>query len=112
MVQVQLKTQDEEASYTGFHHAFGAGLLTDSMPDNALAYQDDFDALRYVSTAWNYKAADAGQSYHNLRIVQTSPEMRLAMALRSLYETLAAEQQDLETDTKDVLYANLWSLYA
>ena len=110
--QVQLITEREDASFAGFPHAIRAGLLTALMSNNAFAYQDDFDALRYVSAHWNFKAGGAGQSYQNLRTVQMSPEKQLATALRSLYDTLAAEQQELEADAKDVLYANLWSLYA
>lgn len=111
MTQIKLRAQNEPSSYTAYHNAIGATLLA-ALTYNYSVLPQDFDAQQYAAGHWNFTVQGEGQSYYDLRVVQMDPESQVGVALRFLYEKLATEQEDLEADTKNVLYANLWSLYA
>ena len=110
MMQVNLKTENEESSYSDYSPVIGESALA-ALLSNQTVPQYPLEDIYSNSYHWGYRIARAPQSYHHLRVVQSTPEQQLAMALISLYDSLAAEQQDLEPDARDVLYANLWSLY-
>lgn len=113
VTQPEVHNSLEKSSFSN-HPArlISAGLLAASMCNiPAEAWQNYCGAKKQTLGCW-VKETPLHQSSHNgITMAVNTPDWDLVKALNRIYEDLFANQVNLDTDTREILYANLWDLY-
>jgi hypothetical protein len=60
----------------------------------------------------NYYQPNRTSGSINLQIIGEACEQDIAREFHRIFDSLANSQVELDTESKEVLYANLWDLYA
>jgi len=64
-----------------------------------------------VSGPGNYYQPNRTSGRINLQIIREACEQDIAREFHRIFDSLANSQVELDTESKEVLYANLWDLY-
>lgn len=107
MTAYQLKSQHFNGSFSS-HNAIGSAIIAAALLAHAIPEGHRLNRANELTVS-NTAAND---SYQDVTIFQRSTNSQLVTALQSLYEDLAANQQELDADANKILRSNLWDLYA
>lgn len=107
MTAYQLNSQHFNGSFSS-HNAIGSAIIAAALLAHAIPEGDKLSRAKDLTIS----TAAANDSYQDVTIIQRSTNPALVTALQSLYEDLAANQQELDADANKILRSNLWDLYA
>ena len=107
MIDYQLKSQHSNGSFSS-HNAIGSAIIAAALLAHAIPEGDRLSSAKELTVS----TTAANDSYQDVTIIQRSTNSELVTALQSLYEELAANQQEFDADANKILRSNLWDLYA
>jgi hypothetical protein len=68
--------------------------------------------VRHAPSTTGIQQLGAGKSYAELIVTQNNDlSNELTLAMQEAFDRIADSQQELDAETQELLYANLWALY-
>lgn len=110
MTELVVQSTTEHGSFSSYSTVLGASMIVAALLSSPVPIPQSGLSLDAAIGA-HREQSHFDHSYSESRIVQSSIDHQLFVALQDLYSSLVSTQQDLEPDTRKLLYSNLWALY-
>src|SRR6185436_13172610 len=105
MTELVIQSVDEHSSYSSYSTTLGASILAAALLSSAVPAPRPGVGLEAAQGA-HQEQPYLDHSYSDSVISQSPIDQQLYGALQDLYTNLVATQQDLEPETRKLLYSN------